>query len=118
MNLIALQKNQVAFIQNLDPLVALIEFQHAIMMFYDWKNSCLVLSLLSFLILFYEVAVPMVPWALAVFMLFNKYSNGKFQRWGVNYVKNMRCVQMQTDQIATGTKSFYWVMEKIFYWED
>lgn len=55
-------------------MVALIELQHAIVEMHDWKNSVLVLSFLSFVILFFEVAVPLLPVFLVVMILYKRHT--------------------------------------------
>jgi len=91
-NLIEFQKNQNGFLKNLDPLVALIEAIHALMHMHDVKNSLIFLFYVSFMILFYEWALSIIPFSLILIMLYNKHKKSEFKRYEVNYLKNIRCV--------------------------
>ena len=80
--------------------MALVEFQHAIVEMHDWKNSVIALSFLSFLIIFFEVALPLVPVFLAILILYKRHTKDKFLRFETDYIKNMRYVQQQTGQVG------------------
>lgn len=118
LNLIELQKNQSAFIKIIGPIVALVELQHAIFEMHDVKNSLLCLSFLSFLILFFEVTVPLLPIGLVVMILYKRHTKAEFKRFETDYIKNIRYVQLQTAQIAQLIGNYYFVMENIVHWKD
>lgn len=92
LDLLALQKNQMGFIKNLDPLVALVEFIHGIAHFHDTKSSVIALFTLSFLIIHFEIAIALVPLGIICLIFYNRFEGKKFQKFDTNLVKNIRMV--------------------------
>jgi hypothetical protein len=61
--------------------------------------------------------LALAPVVLVIFTFFNFYKKRKFQKPEINYIKNMRFIQMMMGQASDGVTLAYEFIDDFIYWK-
>lgn len=105
------------FLKSLDGLVYAYEFVHsAITLQGDTRLNILWLVLFSNVILWWEMALSLMPLAMAAFIYFNLYRKRKYVRPSADILKNMRFIQLAMGHFSDMVHLIYSFIEDYVFW--
>jgi hypothetical protein len=105
------------FLKSLDGLVYAYEFMHGVVTLEgNVRENVLWLVLFSNVILWWELAITLMPLALAAFIYFNLYRKRKYERPPADILKNMRFIQLAMGDFSDLVHVIYSFLQDYLYW--
>jgi hypothetical protein len=106
------------FLGSIDFAVRGYEHLYEIFKMKNIKDTLLFLMTATWIIIFYEWALALSPIGLVIFIFYNFYFKKQFKKPEIDYIKNVRFIQMMMGQGSDQIKIAYEFIEDFLFWRE